>query len=80
MPPVPARKFKVPTTILKTEADGGFEATLVAPGRMQKHDIDRAIVVAEDKLGRSQNGALDQGEKTFQRYGKQLGKVSRYSS
>ena len=55
MPPLPARKFKVPTTILRTTADGRFEARLVTPGLMQKHDTDRAIVAAEDKLGRSQN-------------------------
>ena len=52
VPPVPARKFKIPTTILRTAADGRFEARLVTPGRMQKHGTDRAIVVAEDKLGR----------------------------
>ena len=48
---------------------------------MQRHyDTDCAIVVAKDKFDRSQNGALDQGVKSTQHYGKQLGKASRYYS
>ena len=47
---------------------------------MQRHDDDCAAVAVKDTFGRSRNGALDQGEKSTQHYGKQLGKVSRYSS
>ena len=82
MPLVPGRKVKVPSTILWAAAGGRVEARLVTPGRMQRHnDTDYAlIVVAKDKFDRSQNGALDQGVKSIQPHGKQLGKVSRYSS
>ena len=46
---------------------------------MQRHyDTDCAIVVAKDKFDRLQNGALDQGVKSTQHYGDQLGKASRY--
>ena len=83
MPPVPARKIKVPTTISRAAAGGRFKARLVTPGWMQRHGgtADRAIVAAKYKFDRSQNGALDQGVKSTQHYyGKQLGKVSRYSN
>ena len=82
MPIVPGRKVKVPTTVLRAAAGGRVKPRLVSPGRMQRHkDTDCcAIVVAKDKFGRSQNGALDQGVKSIQHYGKQLGKVSRHSS
>ena len=81
MPLVPDRKVEVPTTISRAAAGGRVEARLVTPGRMQRHkDTDCAIIVAKDKFDRSQNGALDQGVKPAQHYGKQLGKVSRYNS
>ena len=45
--------------------DGGFKARVVTLGWMQRHDDTDyyVIVVAKDKFGRSQNGALDQGVK-----------------
>ena len=81
VPPVPARKIKVPTTISRAAGDDRVKARVVTPGRMQRHDdTDCAIVFAKDKFDRSQNGTLGQGIKLTQHYGKQLGKVSRYSS
>ena len=66
--------------VLKAVADGRINARLATPGRMQRHDTDRPIVAAKDKFGRSQNnGVLDQGEKSTQHYGKQLGNLSMYS-
>ena len=57
VPPVPARKIKVPTTISMAAADGRFKARLVTPGWMQRHvSTDRTIVAAKDEFGRSQNG------------------------
>ena len=46
--------------------DCGFKVRVVTPGWMQKHDDTDyyVIVVAKDKFGRSQNGALDQGVKS----------------
>ena len=81
MPPAPAGKIKVPTTISRAAGGGRFKARrVVTPGRMQRHDdTDCAIVAAKGKFGWSQNGALDQGVKSNQHYGKQLGKVFRYS-
>ena len=81
MPPVTARKIEVPTTISRAAAgDGRFKARVVTPAQMQRHyDTECAIVVAKDKSDRSQNSALDRGVKSTQHYGKQLGKVSRYS-
>ena len=48
-------------------------------GVCSRHGTDCAIVVAKDKFGRSLHDALDQGVNLTQHYGKQLGKVSRYS-
>ena len=45
----------------------------MTPGRMRRHVTDRAIVAAKDKFA-----IRSRFEKT-QHYGKQLGKVSRYS-
>ena len=80
MPPVPARKIKVPTTISTAEVGGRFKARRVSPGWMQRHGTDRVIVAAKEKFGQSENGTLDRGVKSTQHYGKQLGKVSTYSS
>ena len=81
VPPLPTRKIKVPTTTSRAAGDGRCKAIVVTSGRMQRHDdTDCAIVAAKDIFGRSHNGALDQGVKVTQHYGKQLGKVSRYSS
>ena len=80
MPPVPARRIKVPTTTLRAPGDGRFKARVETPWRMQRHGTDHAVVAAKDKFDRSQNDALEQGVKSTQHYGKQLGKVSRYSS
>ena len=63
---------------LKAATDERFKVRLVTPGRMERHGTDRAIVAAKVKFGRSQNDPIDQGEKSTQHYGKQLGKVSRY--
>ena len=62
-------------------ADGRFQARVVTPGRMPRHgSTDREIVAAKGNFGRSQNGALDEGVKSTQHYGKQLDKMFRYSS
>ena len=81
VPLVPAKRIKVPTIFSRAAGDGGFKARVVTLGRMQRHnDTDCAIVVAKDKFVRSHNGALDQGVKSTQHYGKQLGKVSMYKT
>ena len=67
VPPVPARKSKVSTTILRAVvADGRFKKRLSTPWYTPRH------VAAKDKFGRSQNGALAQGVKSTQHYGKQF--------
>ena len=66
--------------VLTGAADGRFKVRPVTPGRMQRHVVDRAIVAAKDKFGRSRNGALDQGELSTQYYSMQLRKVFRYNS
>ena len=66
VPPVPDQ---VPTTILRSAADGRCKARLVIPVRKQRHGTDRANVAAKDKFGRSQNGTLDHGVKNRQAVG-----------
>ena len=60
---VPKHERVLGTRFVFREAAGGrLKARLVTPGWTQKHDTDCAIVAAKGKFGRSQNGALDQGE------------------
>ena len=60
---VPKHERVLDTKFVFREAAGGrLKARLVTAGWMQRHDTDYAIVAAKDKFGRSQNGALDQGE------------------
>ena len=72
VPPVPARKIKVPTTILRPAGDGRFKTRVITPGRMQgPDDTDCGIVDAKNKSDRSQNDALNQDVKSTQHDGKQ---------
>ena len=80
IPDVPKGERVLGTKYALRAVDGRFKATLVTPGRVQRHVTDRAIVATKDTFSRLQNDALDQGEKSIQYYGKQLGKMSRYCS